>query len=94
MRPKLTLKDVKFIPKVVPVAPPPPPPPPPPRLVDPEPRPGMPRAIWLSMQPNWLRVVLDNRVGLGKRIYRIELYDKDRDQRLAVFRRQTEAKRQ
>jgi hypothetical protein len=46
------------------------------------------------MQPNWLRVVLDNRIGLGKRIFRIELYDKDRKERLAVFRRSTEATRQ
>ena len=99
MRPKLTLKDLKFSPK--PPSPPPQPPPPPPSLgTDPQeahpspPRPGMPQAIWLSMQPNWLRVVMDNRVGVGKRIFRIELYDKDRDQRIAVFRRQTEATRQ
>ena len=94
MRPKLTLKDVKFIPKAVPPAPPLPLPPRP-KLVDPPPeRPGMPQAIWVQLHTNWLRVVMDNRVGLTKRIFRIEMYDKDRKERLAVFRRQTEAKRQ
>ena len=93
MRPKLTLKDLTFIPKTEPPAPPLPLPPRP-MLAEKPPAPGMPQAIWLSMQPNWLRVVLDNRIGLGKRIFRIELYDKDRKERLAVFRRSTEAMRQ
>ena len=50
-------------------------------------------AIWLPLRNNWLRVVMDNRVGAGRRIFRIELYDKDQTERLAVFRRQTEAMR-
>jgi hypothetical protein len=54
----------------------------------------MPQAVWVQLSTQWLRVVLDNRIGVGKRIFRIELYDKDREERLAVFRRQTEAIRQ
>ena len=95
MRPKLTLKDLKFVPKTEPLAPLPLPPRP--MLVEQEPkpqRPGMPQAIWLELSPNWLRVVMDSRPNTGKRIFRVELYDKDRSHRLAVFRRQTEAMRQ
>lgn len=123
MRPKLTLKDVKFVPKEVPPAPPPPP-----RITCPQcgrtsyhpedvsnrycgychqfhnsmiaeiteekAKPGMPQAIWVALSGNWLRVVIDNRPNIGRRIYRIELYDKDRSKRIAIFRRQTEAVRQ
>lgn len=51
--------------------------------------------LWCPM-PNgqWLRAVVDNRMGVGKRIYRVELFDKEKKNRLAIFRRQTEAARQ
>lgn len=93
MRPKLTLKDLKFVPKEAPVAPPPSPPPATPILKVVRPPPAGMEAIWLPLRSNWLRVVMDNRVGAGRRIFKIELYDKDQTERLAVFRRQTEAMR-
>jgi len=98
MRPKLTLKDLTFKTKEVPVAPP--------KMTDPPSEihggpavtngseHALPQALWVPLQANWLRVVVDNRLGLGRRIYRIEMYDKTREKRLAVFRRQTEAMRQ
>jgi hypothetical protein len=92
MRPKLTLKDLTFKPKEVPVAPPP--------LQPDSSKPpiatnhALPQALWCEMGKQWLRVVIDNRIGVGKRIFRIELYDSSREKRLAVFRRQTEAHRQ
>jgi hypothetical protein len=95
MRPKFTLKDLKFTPKTeVPVAPPPP------KtqvIVDPAPKPpapGLPQAVWCQFHNQWLRVVIDNRIGVGRRVFRIELYDSNREKRLAIFRRQTEAIRQ
>jgi hypothetical protein len=99
MRPKLTLKDLTFKLKEVP-QPAPPPPRPPSLGTDPQeahpgpPRPEMPKAVWCEMGKQWLRVVIDNRIGVGRRIFRIELYDTTREKRLAIFRRQTEAMRQ
>jgi len=103
MRQKLTLKDVKFVPKKSAL----------PDLVQaiddrltqlaspsevPVPRTAksikdMPRAIWVEMGANYLRVVLDQRLHMERRIYRIELFDKLREKRLAVFRRATEQTR-
>lgn len=52
-------------------------------------------ALWCQLpgSQQFLRVVLDDRVNIGKRIYRIELWDKLRKERIAIFRRQTEATR-
>lgn len=54
-----------------------------------------PQALWVQIPTSkqYLRIVVDNRVNIGKRIYRIEMYDKDRKERIAIFRRQTEAHR-
>jgi len=61
-------------------------PPPPPKM-------EKPQALWVEMplSKQYLRIVLDQRVNMGRRIFRIELYDKDRTERQAVFRRSTEA---
>lgn len=61
---------------------------------------GLPRAEkkpdeWLETQTGQLvRIVRDNRVGNEKRIYRIELWDKNRRDRVAVFDRRTSSVRQ
>ncbi len=54
-----------------------------------------PAGFWLQIPTTkqWLRVVVDNRVNLGKRIFRVEMWDKDQKERIAIFRRATEAKR-
>jgi hypothetical protein len=50
--------------------------------------------VWLQM-PNgqWVRVVVDNRLHMDQRIYRFELFDRHRQERVATFRRSTESVR-
>ena len=106
MRPKLSLKSFRSIdpkevfkqPVVTPVVLPPALVPRPEKTEEPPappPKKGWEAtAAWVEL-PNkqFLRIVFDNRIGLGRRIYRVELYDKERKERIAIFRRQTEAYR-
>lgn len=54
----------------------------------------LPMITW-SLLPSgqWLKIVRDQRLHLNNRIYRVELYDKRRVARVAIFRRSTEATR-
>lgn len=103
-RPKMHLKTFQAIDPAVVFKPPEPKPEPPvlvpkPEKTEPPPEPAAkryePTAVWAEIPTNrqFLRIVLDDRVNVGKRIYRIELWDKERKERIAVFRRQTEAHR-
>lgn len=104
MRPKLSLKSFQAIRPEVVFRPPEPKPEVPVLVPTPEkteeppappPKKGWEAtAVWVEL-PNkqFLRIVFDDRIGLGRRIYRVELYDKHREERIAIFRRQTEAYR-
>jgi hypothetical protein len=53
-----------------------------------------PAAIWLPLTGGQcLKIVRDQRVHMDERIFRVELYDGQRVNRLAVFRRSTETTR-
>jgi hypothetical protein len=51
----------------------------------------LPPENWVEMDNGqWLRVVRDVRMYMAKRIFRVELFDRQKQTRLAVFRRANE----